>query len=147
MAQSANVAIVRIIVWLADGTWEACVDAARTLEGDVTLLYVVDVDTVAAMSGQVGLLGRGAPPSGGQMLSEAGEALLAAAEDRLGRDAEMVMRWGRPEREVVEVASQGDLLVVARDGDRHRPGPRSLGHATRFVVDHAPAAVLLVWPE
>jgi len=31
---------------------------------------------------------------------------------------------------------------------RHgRGGPRSLGHATRFVVDHAPCAVLLVWPE
>jgi hypothetical protein len=24
---------------------------------------------------------------------------------------------------------------------------RSLGHATRFVVDHAPCAVMLVWPR
>ena len=138
---------MRILVWLADDTWEACVDAARGLVGDVTLLYVVDVDTAAAMSGQVGLLGRSAPAPGGQMLSEAGGALLAAPESRLGRDAQMVMRWGRPEHEVVDVAGQADLLVVARDGDRRRPGPRSLGHATRFVVDHAPSAVLLVWPE
>jgi hypothetical protein len=72
VAESANVAIVRILVWLADDTWEACVDAARGLGGDVTLLYVVDVDTAAAMSGQVGLLGRSAPAPGGQMLSEAG---------------------------------------------------------------------------
>jgi hypothetical protein len=30
------------------------------------------------------------------------------------------------------------LLIVARDGDRSRLGPKSLGHHTRFVVDHAP---------
>jgi hypothetical protein len=36
---------------------------------------------------------------------------------------------------------------VARDGDRSRLGPHSLGHATRFVVDHAPCSVLLVWPD
>jgi hypothetical protein len=38
-------------------------------------------------------------------------------------------------------------LVLARDGDRSRLGPRSLGHATRFIVDHAPCPVLLVWPD
>ncbi|MFD5466969.1 hypothetical protein ACFWIQ_29700 [Kitasatospora sp. NPDC127059] len=32
-------------------------------------------------------------------------------------------------------------------GDPAHPGPHSLGPATRFVVDHAPCAVLLVWPE
>ncbi|MEV6489037.1 universal stress protein [Actinoplanes sp. NPDC051633] len=138
---------MRILVWLADDTWEACVDASRGLEGDVTLLYVVDVDTVAAMSGPAGLLGRGRSASGGEMLADAGGELLSAAEDRLGRDAQMLMRWGRPEHEVVEAAGQADLLVVARDGDRQRPGPRSLGHATRFIVDHAPIGVLLVWPE
>lgn len=39
------------------------------------------------------------------------------------------------------------LLVVARGGDRSRLGPRSLGAETRFVVDHAPCPVLLVWPD
>jgi hypothetical protein len=38
-----------------------------------------------------------------------------------------------------------DLLVLARDGDRSRPGPHSLGPAARFAVDHAPCRVLLVW--
>jgi hypothetical protein len=28
-----------------------------------------------------------------------------------------------------------------------RLGPRSLGRATRFVLDHAPCRVLLVWPD
>jgi nucleotide-binding universal stress UspA family protein len=51
------------------------------------------------------------------------------------------------ERLVVEAAEGADLLVVARDGDRSRLGPASLGPATRFVVDHAPCPVLLVWPE
>ena len=36
-----------------------------------------------------------------------------------------------------------DLLVLARDGGPH-PGPKSLSPRTRFVVDHATCAVLLV---
>jgi len=35
----------------------------------------------------------------------------------------------------------------ARAGDRSRLGPKSLGRATRFVVDHAACPVLLVWPD
>ena len=57
------------------------------------------------------------------------------------------LRRGRPERTVVSACAGADLLVLARDGDRARLGPRSLGHATRFAVDHAPCRVLLVWPE
>jgi nucleotide-binding universal stress UspA family protein len=56
-------------------------------------------------------------------------------------------RHGRPEREVVSAADGAGLLILARDGDRSRLGPRSIGKATRFVVDHAPCPVLLVWPE
>jgi len=40
-----------------------------------------------------------------------------------------------------------DILVLARDGDHTRLGPRSLGPAARFVVDHAPCRVLLIWPD
>jgi hypothetical protein len=54
---------------------------------------------------------------------------------------------GRVERQVVEAAAGVDLLVCTRDGDRYRLGPCSLGSATRFVVDHAPRAVLLAWPS
>jgi nucleotide-binding universal stress UspA family protein len=59
----------------------------------------------------------------------------------------MLRRRGRVEREVVRAAEEADLLICARDGDRHRLGPRSLGPAARFVVDHAPCPVLLVWPR
>lgn len=51
------------------------------------------------------------------------------------------------EREVVAACTGAGLLVLARDGDHTRLGPRSLGPATRFVVDHAPCRVLLVWPD
>ena len=61
---------------------------------------------------------------------------------------ELLQRRGRVEREVVRAIADGfDLLVAARDGDRSRLGPRSIGPTTRFVVDHAPCAVLLVWPD
>jgi nucleotide-binding universal stress UspA family protein len=146
---------MRVLVWLADGTWETCVDAAREQPGEITLLYVVDSATMAALSGPAGLLGRNRPAGlpgrdtpglGDEMLAEAGESVLAAAERRLGRECRRDMRWGRPEREVVAACADADLLVLARDGDRLVVGPRSLGHATRFVVDHAPCSVLLVWP-
>lgn len=133
-------------MWLADGTWEACVDAARGQEGEITLLYVVDNDTMAALSGSAGLLGRNTPTQAGDVLAEAGEAVLTAAERRLGRECRREMRWGRPAREVVAACADADVLALARDGDRLVVGPRSLGHATRFVVDHAPCSVLLIWP-
>ena len=56
------------------------------------------------------------------------------------------MRHGRVEREVVTACAGADLLVLARDGDDERLGPKSLGRHARFVVDHAPCRVLLVWP-
>jgi hypothetical protein len=49
-------------------------------------------------------------------------------------------RRGRLEREVADGA---DLLILARDGDRTRLGPKSLGPASRFVVDHASAPFCL----
>jgi nucleotide-binding universal stress UspA family protein len=69
---------------------------------------------------------------------------LAAARDRLGRAAQLDVRTGRVEREVLGACADADLLVLARDG-REQLGPPSLGKRTRFVVDHAACAVLLVW--
>jgi hypothetical protein len=80
----------------------------------------------------------------------AGRALLDAAVARLGQRpgaVSVTQRIGRPEHEVAAAAAAVRLLVLARDGNRTRPGPKSLGPQARFVVDHAPAAVLLVWPE
>ena len=144
------------IVWVTDGSWRACVDAAGAWIPDhahVELLHVTDDEAAHVVHGAfIGLLGRSRPAreDPGRRLQElstaaAGE-LLAAAADRLRRPATPVQRHGRVEDQVVQAAGGADLLICARDGDPDRLGPRSLAPPTRFVVDHAPCAVLLVWP-
>jgi nucleotide-binding universal stress UspA family protein len=149
---------VRVVVWLVEGTWQGCLDAAAQIvppDAQVALLHVTSSDvgeiTEAATAG---LLGRGFRvhrPTGHfeDVADEGASAILQAAAMRLGRaNTELLHLRGRVEREVVGAVAQGvDLLVVARDGDRSRLGPHSLGHATRFIVDHAPCPVLLVWPD
>jgi nucleotide-binding universal stress UspA family protein len=151
---------MRALVWIVEDTWEATVaEAAAYLpaDADVTLLHVApeDVETLAA-GARHGLLGRprrhpphGPPPPAPlrAISEEAAAELLEEARARLGRDARTESRRGRVEREVVAAAEGADLLVLARDGDRAHLGPRSLGPAARFVVDHAPCRVLLVWPD
>jgi nucleotide-binding universal stress UspA family protein len=127
----------RVLVWLTPTGWEACVDAARDL-GDVTLLQVGE-----AGPEPVGLLGR-RPPRGPDAALAIDEELFDAAQARLGRPAARITPPGRPEHAVVEAAEEFDLLVLSRTN--LNPGPHSLGHATRFVVDHAPSPLLLVWP-
>ena len=112
-------------------------DAAAALAGaEVTLLYVADTGP-----GPPGLLGRHRPPPA---LEPAGDDLLDEAQERLARPAERLTRSGPAERLVTDLAAGFDLLVLSRTN--LRPGPHSLGHAARFVVDHAPCALLLVWP-
>ncbi|HEX4722522.1 MAG TPA: universal stress protein [Pseudonocardiaceae bacterium] len=149
-----------VVCWIVEGTWPACVDAARALapaDADVVLLHVIGPEVPAVAHGAyAGLLGRGhrggptdEDPGGrvSELAAAAAERLLDAAAQRLGRPARRVTTHGRVERAVVAAAEHADLLVVARDGDRGRLGPRSLGPHSRFVVDHAPCPVLLVWPE
>jgi len=147
-----------VVAWITEGTWQATVDAtARAAAGlepvEVVLLHVVDARITEALHGAFGgLLGRGArdrdPGDAVATLAGAESAeLLAAAETRLGRPARREVRVGRVEREVVAGCAGATLLVCARDGDRSRLGPRSLAPPTRFVVDHAPCPVLLIWPD
>jgi nucleotide-binding universal stress UspA family protein len=145
-----------VIIWVTEGTWRAAVDAARTLAppgAEFTLLHVTGPEVAGAAHGAfAGLLGRGRPGRDpGDRLEELSETaageLLAAAAELLGGPVRTVRRRGRVEQEVVRAAEDADLLICARDGDRERLGPRSLGHATRFVVDHAPCPVLVVWPQ
>jgi nucleotide-binding universal stress UspA family protein len=145
---------MRALVWITEDTWEGCIDLARALlpaDAEVTLLHVApsDVEQIAG-GGAARLLGRRPPPPPGPPLqaiaAEEAEAVLAAASARFGRPAETVARRGRIEREVVQACANADLLVLARDG---KPGlePKSIGHYSRFVLDHAPCQVLLVWPD
>lgn len=144
-----------VVVWLTEGTWAACVDATRLLAptSDVALLHVTSDDVAeAAHTAYRGLLGCGhSERDPGARLEElaarAAAGLLDAAAVRIGRPVIRVERHGRVEREIVKAAQDAKLRVVARDGDRSRLGPHSLGPQTRFVVDHAPCPLLLVWPE
>ena len=141
---------MRALVWIVEDTWEATVaEAAAFLPADaeITLLHVAPADAEALAAGaRHGLLGRPRHPLRA-ISDEAAAALLEEARTRLGRDATVLSLRGRVEREVVVAATDMDLLVLARDGDRSHPGPHSLGPPTRFVVDHAPCRVLLVWPS
>lgn len=143
-----------VIVWIVEGTWPACVDAARTRtadDADLVLLHVTDLPSTAH-GAYAGLLGRGRPDRDpgarlAHLTATATEELLAAATERLGRPCTTRARTGRIEHEVIAAAEHADLLILARDGDRTRLGPKSLGRATRFVIDHAPCPVLLLWPQ
>ena len=145
-----------VIVWIVEGTWPACVDATRTHApqgADIVLLHVTGHDIPGAARGAyASLLGRGRPERDPgtrveQLAAASAEQLLQIAAERLGRPCTSVERAGRVEREVVAAADGADLLILARDGDRTRLGPKSLGPASRFVVDHAPCPLLLVWPQ
>lgn len=149
---------MRVLVWVVEGTWEGCLAAAVPLlpaGAEITLLHAAPGEVEEVAGGALaGLLGRGRPGPGrdparriGALSDAAAGELLEAAAARLGRPARRLLRRGRVERLVVEAAQAADLLVAARDGDRSRLGPASLGPATRFVVDHAPCPVLLVWPD
>jgi nucleotide-binding universal stress UspA family protein len=139
---------VKIAVWVTEAGWEAAVDAAARLRAsEVVLLHVAGAAAAAPGGALAGLLGRRRPDLEarlGALGDEVAEELLAAAAERLGAPAERRLRRGRPEQDVLDAARGADVLVVARA--TLDPGPRSLGHAARFVVDHAPCAVLLVWP-
>lgn len=150
----ADGTIRSVFIWICEGTWQASVDAALRLApagARFTLLHVTsDAAVDAARGAYRGLLGRAGPDPGAlldALAAAAAAELVDAAARRLGRDCERLELQGQPERAVVAAAVGADLLVVARDGDRSRLGPKSLGKATRFVVDHAPCQVLLVWPE
>lgn len=137
-----------MIVWVAESTWHSCGDAARRLAPPVArivLLHVTPQEVPGAAHGAyAGLLGRGHPERDpGRRVEELAAAsaaeLLEAAARRLARPRNQMQRQGRAEREVVAAAEGADLLILARDGDRSRLGPKSLGPASRFAVDHARA--------
>ena len=140
-----------VLVWITEDSWQACVDAVHSLapaSQEVTLLHVTDTAALEAAHGAfTALLGRSRADPGIELAAMAGQAaeqVLAAAAGRLGRPAQQLRLRGRPEHQVVQAAREADLLVLAREGAA--AGPKSLGKAARFVVDHAACPVLLIWP-
>lgn len=150
----ANNSVGPIVIWVREDTWQASVDAARlALAGTaITLLHVTSAELPEAAHGAyLGLLGRGQPdrdpgPRVAQLAETSAAELLDAAALRLNRPCQRIERHGDPRHEVLAAAADAGLLIVARDGDQSRLGPKSLGKVIRFVVDHAPCPVLVVWP-
>lgn len=149
---------MRALIWIVEETWRSVVEqGARLLPpgAEVTLLHVADAEAEALVdAGPLRRLGRRPPPPPpsarrpGALADEAAEALLAEAAQLLGGRPALLARRGRPEAEVLRAIAdvRADVLVLGRDG-RPEPGPRSLGPPGRFVVDHAPCAVLLLGPD
>ncbi len=142
---------MKVVGWVAAGTWPAVVTAMRHRpeSDELVLVAVADASEGIPAGPLAGLMGRGRParePEVDQLGRAAAEDLLGQAVAALGRPCEPQLRTGFTEREVIAAAAGADLLVVARDGDRTRLGPHSLGRHTRFVIDHAPCTVALLWP-
>jgi nucleotide-binding universal stress UspA family protein len=148
--------VMAVLVWVTEATWPACVDAAARWapeDAEFLLLHTEPGDASRAAHGAfAGLLGRGGPERDpgrrvDSLAKAAAEEILTAAARRLARPCATRLLAGAPERALVAAADGADLLVLARDGDLRYRGPHSLGPVGRFVVDHAPCPVLLVWPE
>ncbi len=145
---------MRVLVWIVEDTWKATIAVAAAFlpaEAEITLLYVIASEAeIVARDAWHGLLGRPHPASTESLytISEQNALdLLTDAQTIFGRQAERQVRRGHIEREVLAAAEAMDLLVFARDGDLAHRGPHSLGPTVRHVVDHAPCAILLVWPN
>jgi nucleotide-binding universal stress UspA family protein len=145
---------MRALVWIIEDTWQATVAQGAAFlpsDAEITLLHVASTEPeTVALAARRGLLGRHPPrdaePQSLPAVSEqAAKQLLADAQTLLGRPATLHALRGRVKHEVVAAAESMDVLVLARDGDRESLGPRSLGPDARFVVDHAPCQVLLIW--
>jgi nucleotide-binding universal stress UspA family protein len=140
---------VAVMVWINPAAaWESAVDAAAGLACDEVVLLLV-TEAAAENDAFTGLLGPAGHEPGEAFAGieeEQAAALFDEAEARIGRPVRRLWERGVAEHEVVAAASGADMLVCVRDGAGGLPGSDSLGPVTRFVVDHAPCGVLLVWP-
>ena len=146
----------RVLVCVAGAEAEPFWERVRALLPDdatVELYHVIDEAPARELDVQFMRRPGHPPPPGFDARARAAEtrgsdAILEDAVRALARAAGTNVGRGRPERAIVEHASEsGASLVVlgCRPGELATPPePHSLGHVARFVVDHAPCPVLLV---
>lgn len=123
----------------------------------IGLLYVIDTGPHGEMERHRERFLRppGLPPMRREQMRQAEEVSaqdILAEGERAFPGAERIQRIGRPEREIVNIAAEWNaelILICPRThyGDKPTIGPKSVGHAARFVLDHAPCPVLLVRPQ
>jgi nucleotide-binding universal stress UspA family protein len=120
----------------------------------IGLLYVTDIGPHGEMERHRERFLRtpGLPSMRREQLRQAEEVSaqdILAEGERAFPGAEYIQHTGRPEREIVNVATgwNADLILICPRsiyGDKPIIGPKSIGHVARFVLDHAPCPVLLV---
>lgn len=140
---------MKVAVLLDPAGWHSAIDAARSLPASDRIILLAVDDPADAPHPIGGLLGRAAmraQPAMAQRQNQAAIEALDRAAKELGRPCETRILTGAAERVVPEAVDGVGMLILVRDGDLSRLGPRSLGRRTRFIIDHAPCRVLLVWP-
>jgi nucleotide-binding universal stress UspA family protein len=165
---------MRVLCCLDGSNTERLAEHTFTLlsihDAQILLLHVVDSgpsDEIEHLrKGYFGLGQQGAELLALMALSEQeqGEEILTAARTVFriqwpggtpgAGQIEAMMLRGKPEQEIVRLAASRsiDLIVLCNRRVRgpreplHPPGPKSVGHIARFVLDHAPCPVLLLRP-
>ena len=144
--------------------WALVEHAIRMLQPtalELLLVYVVDEEHHQNVLRLPGGLGRRREPhdmrrqalaqaedqAGGRSLERGVEAALACGISREQVDRRLVR--GRPAQTIVAlVEDEGCDLIVVRARDEVQvhvpPGPASVGHTARFILDHAPCDVFLL---
>lgn len=114
---------MRVLGWIAPGTWQAVVEAARRRpeSDEITLVAAVDSEEALPTSMLEGLMGRNRRgdhhcETSNRLTSQAAEELLGRATQALGRTCETRLLTGRTERVVTTACDDADLLLLSRDG-------------------------------
>lgn len=140
---------MKVLAWVSPETWRSVIEEVnRRPETDVVrVIAVVDVDHDLPPGLLDRVSGRGRAARILKDLSEeSAERALAKALSLIELSCESKLLKGPTARVVVEECEWADVLILARDGDRSRLGPRSIGRNSRFVIDHAPCSVTIIWP-
>jgi nucleotide-binding universal stress UspA family protein len=152
--------VLRVLLCVDGGAPDALLEATLPLLNQHTTVWVPTHVVDARGRRELGLLRGGitrAGPlsrSGQQAIDDATaehtRAILEASEASLSRrglsNEPPQIRVGEPGREICAVAAAVGAGLIVLFASRRAPGatgPRSIGHTARFVLDHAPCAVLL----
>jgi nucleotide-binding universal stress UspA family protein len=134
----------------------ALLDAARAVLAPHfawIILHVVDVGPLSEVKRALGSLpgrGRGQHHAAIAMHQAAAELEQRVQQDvnawlaARGSTAELLVRRGQPEREILAVANERSVEVIVLGSDYSGPEPLPLSPPVRHLIDHARCDVLLL---
>jgi nucleotide-binding universal stress UspA family protein len=121
---------------------EEAAKLAKAFGAKVTVIYVGEKITGLQVEGGVDAINRAIEEEGKQILEDAKQQLTSA-----GVDADTIFKWGHPEREIVDTASEvgADLIVIGSRGRQMSGFKRFLmGSVSREVAEKAECSVYVV---